>query len=584
MIVEDEVKAEVIEFSIQGASTIEDCTDLTFYIQYKNKLNEIGKDILINAYPEEIIHNDMVVLDWYPSALFSKEKGKTDIQIFGTKIDKIITSDSVYKAEKNYYTKIGNTFIPIVVYTDTDPSHTPKAGDSIVGIVYEDVVDIRWSTLKATLILPENICDEGIEIYTKAQVQDIVKQLNQQLDIAKEYADESSLFSRGKKVNGEDAEEGDVGYHDNAKYYKEQAQQSASNASTYASTATSKANEASGSATSARESANTATTKANEAGTSATIADNARILSITEQTSQEDSGINTITITYKDGTTKQFTIRNGSKGSDGLTTSITMNGVRKTQIGGNIDLGTIITTLAGYRPSSEQDDIDDALDERLNDIEEVLPNEASSSNKLADKDFVNSSIATETAHYISNQGEPFTRAVDLPTSGVTNNDYAFVTGTDSEGNTYYDRYKASVSGASVTWAKEFRLNNSSFTAVQWSAINSGITALLVQSYNTHISNDSIHVTSQDKTNWNSKGSYSKPSGGIPSSDMSNSVQESLEKADTVAQQYLKNATISSDEETLTITKEDGTTIQFNSSASAVKYILDNNTVKLKITY
>ena len=69
-------------------------------------------------------------------------------------------------------------------------------------------------------------------------------------------------------------------------------------------------------------------------------------------------------------------------------------------------------------------------------------------------EFVNSSIATNTATYISNNGEPFTSVEQLEAySGpVTNNDYAFVTGTDSEGNTYYDRYKATVSGETVTWA------------------------------------------------------------------------------------------------------------------------------------
>lgn len=93
-------------------------------------------------------------------------------------------------------------------------------------------------------------------------------------------------------------------------------------------------------------------------------------------------------------------------------------------------------------------------------------------------DFVNSSIATNTANYISNNGEPFTSVEELEayTGTVTNNDYAFVTGTDDAGNTYYDRYKATVSGSTVTWALEYRLNNSSFTAAQWAAINSGVTS------------------------------------------------------------------------------------------------------------
>lgn len=124
------------------------------------------------------------------------------------------------------------------------------------------------------------------------------------------------------------------------------------------------------------------------------------------------------------------------------------------------------------------------LDAYIADIEDKIPAQATSQNKLADKEFVNSSIATETAHYISNNGQPFANPASLPTdSSVTNNDYAFVTGTDGAGNTYYDRYKATVSNGAVSWGKEFRLNNSSFTAEQWSAITSGITAVLVAQIN-----------------------------------------------------------------------------------------------------
>ena len=122
-------------------------------------------------------------------------------------------------------------------------------------------------------------------------------------------------------------------------------------------------------------------------------------------------------------------------------------------------------------------------------------------------EFVNSSIATNTANYISNNGEPFTSVEQLEAySGpVTNNDYAFVTGTDSEGNTYYDRYKATVSGETVTWALEYRLNNSSFTAAQWSAINSGITSVLVAKIHDHSNKDVLDgITSSDVANWNNK--------------------------------------------------------------------------------
>ena len=122
-------------------------------------------------------------------------------------------------------------------------------------------------------------------------------------------------------------------------------------------------------------------------------------------------------------------------------------------------------------------------------------------------EFVNSSIATNTANYISNNGEPFTSVEQLEaySDPVTNNDYAFVTGIDSEGNMYYDRYKATVSGSTVTWALEYRLNNSSFTAAQWSAINSGITSVLVAKIHDHGNKDVLDsITSSDVAKWNSK--------------------------------------------------------------------------------
>lgn len=51
----------------------------------------------------------------------------------------------------------------------------------------------------------------------------------------------------------------------------------------------------------------------------------------------------------------------------------------------------------------------------------------------------------------------------------------------------------------------------------------------------HINNTDIHVTAQNKSTWNAK--YSKPSGGIPKSDLSSSIQTSLDKADTALQEH-----------------------------------------------
>ena len=55
--------------------------------------------------------------------------------------------------------------------------------------------------------------------------------------------------------------------------------------------------------------------------------------------------------------------------------------------------------------------------------------------------------------------------------------------------------------------------------------------------NDHINDSVIHITAAERTAWNAKGSYSKPAGGIPKSDLSSDVQSSLDKADTALQEH-----------------------------------------------
>lgn len=103
----------------------------------------------------------------------------------------------------------------------------------------------------------------------------------------------------------------------------------------------------------------------------------------------------------------------------------------------------------------------------INTINSKIPSQASPTNQLADKEFVNSSIANDAATF---QGT-FESVNDLPTTNVKNNDYAFIVSVTLEGNPEYKRYKYN----GTQWIEEFVLNNSSFTANQWAAINSGIT-------------------------------------------------------------------------------------------------------------
>lgn len=134
----------------------------------------------------------------------------------------------------------------------------------------------------------------------------------------------------------------------------------------------------------------------------------------------------------------------------------------------------------------------ESLTNRVVSIEDKIPAQASSSNQLADKDFVNSSIATNTATFRGT----FNSVAELEAySGEKdNNDYAFVTGVDSLGNTYYDRYKYNGS----SWVYEYRLNNSSFTSAQWASINSGATTANIGQIATNTSDiSSLQTSKQD---------------------------------------------------------------------------------------
>ena len=112
----------------------------------------------------------------------------------------------------------------------------------------------------------------------------------------------------------------------------------------------------------------------------------------------------------------------------------------------------------------------EGLHGEVDDIEELIPNQASPSNQLADKDFVNSSISTNTANFL---GTYTSMAQIEAIPNPTNNDYAFLQSTDQAGNTVYSRYK--YNAEQQQWLFEYELNNSSFTAEQWATINSGLT-------------------------------------------------------------------------------------------------------------
>ncbi len=144
-------------------------------------------------------------------------------------------------------------------------------------------------------------------------------------------------------------------------------------------------------------------------------------------------------------------------------------------------------------------------------INAKIPAAASASNQLADKNFVNSSISTNTANFLGTydavtglgftqaEVDAFTDPPDASTQAAvgvriitavpsaataTNNDYVFISVNKSTtlDNDWFWRFKFDGAG----WVYEFTLNNSSFTADQWAAINSGITTGKVTGYDAHI--------------------------------------------------------------------------------------------------
>lgn len=134
-------------------------------------------------------------------------------------------------------------------------------------------------------------------------------------------------------------------------------------------------------------------------------------------------------------------------------------------------------------------------------------------------DFVNSSVATATARFLGSftltdlgltygaTNAQIATALDNHAwpSGTspTNNDYVYVEIQDPQTTAIDDevrRFKFN----GTAWAYEYTLNNSSFTAAEKAAIDSGITSNLVTTYSGHVADSNIHVTSSDKTAWDAK--------------------------------------------------------------------------------
>ena len=210
-------------------------------------------------------------------------------------------------------------------------------------------------------------------------------------------------------------------------------------------------------------------------------------------------------------------------------------------------------------------------------IEEKIPAAASSSNQLADKQFVNSSIAIATAQFkgtynlvsdlqltLSATHAQVGTALAGAISGADNNDYCFVQVPAAASTptviASVDRYKFD----GTDWTYEFTLNNSGFTQAQWDAINSAITSSLVTKLTNLPTNDELttllagkQAVIADLSDIRSGAAagataYQKPVGGIPDTDLTAALQAQIASFITKAVNdltyyYLKSDTYSKNE-------------------------------------
>lgn len=210
-------------------------------------------------------------------------------------------------------------------------------------------------------------------------------------------------------------------------------------------------------------------------------------------------------------------------------------------------------TLSGHTLSGHTQAADSSIDE----------NSASLPTSQAVRSFVNSSISNMAAYYMTKNaaGDPFdsetelmaattfysggvakvptlndytivvhdeTQAIEVPgySSFTTKHDYigyyvlissvytlvtdsnyntlVFTPGTDKAYELPSTRYINTSTTSTPSWSYQYIINNTGLTAAQIAAVNSGINATKVSAYDTHIADTTIHVTSTDKTNWNTK--------------------------------------------------------------------------------
>ena len=186
---------------------------------------------------------------------------------------------------------------------------------------------------------------------------------------------------------------------------------------------------------------------------------------------------------------------------DGLNQTITNN---FNNLNSSIENETERATLAETEISTKlQQEMNTRVQEhseiqgKIDTINSKIPNQASSTNQLADKDFVNSTINSSAAFFKGSfKSKAALDAIQWQTTDsslttyVTNNDYAYVEADETHNNEAW-RYIYVKDNTVSEWQPQFRVNESPFTQAQLDAINSGATTDLINSINSKLTADAI---------------------------------------------------------------------------------------------
>lgn len=208
----------------------------------------------------------------------------------------------------------------------------------------------------------------------------------------------------------------------------------------------------------------------------------------------------------------------------------------------------------GYTGTEEQFNRDLSgvgdLSADVQEIEGKIPSAASSTNKLVSASEMGDAIEAVEAKQLyatAQQGSFATKAAltgattyynaDGTVATPTKNDVAYVLADESHDGKSAKYVVANKPTETVppVWGFVISFSDNTFSQAQMDAINSGVTSAKRAGYDSHVADGDIHVTAAQKQTWNGK--YTKPSDGIPKSDLASSVQTSLGKADSALQQH-----------------------------------------------